>query len=660
MRIGKSSLVPLFLGVAITLAMTALYLYPPYFLRFIENKAYDSLLRSLNGAPVSGHVVIVDIDEASLAKYGQWPWPRNRIAALLEKINQGGPVSVALDMVFAEQDRTSPSSIRRNLKRELGINIDLKEVPEELLNHDLLLARVLKEGPFVPAVYLTNQDRGESSAGCLLHPINALLMESPDAAPLEKSLYKSRAVVCNLEPLAEAVDHSGFINTMVDADGILRRAPLLMAHQGRVYPSLGLAALLEVIGGNQVVLKLGPDGLEAIRAADIWIPLGPMATLLINYRGPGRTFKYISAADLLDGNVPAEALRDKIVFLGTSASGLRDVRATPVDPAMTGVEVNAAIVDNILNRDFLNAPAWIRGLEVSMILLLGLLSTALLTWVRAFWGVLGVLTLGAAVWLAGYWLLANQHLVVSPVAPLAVLGLNLTCLASCRYFIEEFRARRRTAELSRTQNLTIIKIAALAEYRDPETGGHIIRTQHYVKLLAEKLRSRPEYKSRLTEEAVDEMYRMAPLHDIGKVGIPDAILMKPGKLTDEEFEIMKRHAAYGAEILAVGEKKSGTGDFLKTAEEIAHCHHEKWNGSGYPRGLKGEAIPLSGCIMAVADVYDALINKRYYKPPFNHERALNIILDGRGTHFHPDLVDVFMEIHEEFRSIANAFADSEK
>ena len=659
MRTGKSSLVTLALGVAITLAMAAVYLFPPYFLRFIEHKAYDSVLRSLGGAPVSGNVVIVEIDEASLAKYGQWPWPRSRIAALLEKIEQGGALSVALDMIFPEPDRTSLSNLRHELKRDLGIDLNLAGAPEELLDNDLLLARVLKKGPFVPAVYFTNQDRSDSAADCRLHPLNTLLMESPDAAPLEDSLYKPRTVVCNIKPLAEAVAHSGFMNVLPDADGVLRRAPLLMAYQGGVYPNLGLAVLLEIIGGNQVLLKLGPDGPEALRAADIWVPLGPMATLLINYRGPGRTFKYISAADLLDDVAPPEALRNKIVFLGASASGLRDIRATPVDPSMNGVEVSATIVDNILNQDFLTAPGWVRGLDVAVILLLGLLSTALLTWVRALWGVLGVIALGAAVWFTSVWLLADQHLVVSPVTPLAALGLNLTCLASCRYFIEEFRARRRAAELSRTQNLTIVKIAALAEYRDPETGGHIIRTQHYVKLLAEKLRAKPGYKSRLTEDAIDDIYRMAPLHDIGKVGIPDAVLQKPDKLTDEEFEVMKRHAAYGAKILAVDEEKSGTGGFLKMAEEIAYSHHERWDGSGYPRGLKGEAIPLSGCIMAVADVYDALINKRYYKPPFSHERAVDIIAEGRGTHFHPDVVDVFLEIHREFKSIADSFADSD-
>ncbi len=153
---------------------------------------------------------------------------------------------------------------------------------------------------------------------------------------------------------------------------------------------------------------------------------------------------------------------------------------------------------------------------------------------------------------------------------------------------------------------------------------------------------------------------MAPLHDIGKVGIPDAILLKPDRLTDDEYEIMKEHTKLGAEILAVDGQGSNVGGFLKIAEEIALCHHEKWDGTGYPRGLKGEDIPLPGCIMALADVYDALISKRYYKPPFSHEKAMGIIKDGKGTHFHPDVVDAFLEINEEFRAISLNFTDTEE
>ncbi|MBF0471333.1 MAG: HD domain-containing protein [Gammaproteobacteria bacterium] len=213
----------------------------------------------------------------------------------------------------------------------------------------------------------------------------------------------------------------------------------------------------------------------------------------------------------------------------------------------------------------------------------------------------------------------------------------------------------RTAELQRTQDVTILTLATLAETRDPETGEHILRTQRYVKALAEQLRQRPEYRSQLDDATIDLLYKSAPLHDIGKVGIPDHILLKPGRLDEEEFAIMRHHAELGGEALGVAERELGSSSFLRYAREIAQSHHEKWDGSGYPEGLQGEAIPLSGRLMAVADVYDALISRRVYKEPFSHDKAMAIIRDGRGTHFDPLLIDILDECEAVFVAIAAAY-----
>ena len=222
----------------------------------------------------------------------------------------------------------------------------------------------------------------------------------------------------------------------------------------------------------------------------------------------------------------------------------------------------------------------------------------------------------------------------------------------------ERMVEERTRELDLTKDATIHSLAALAETRDPETGAHIRRTQHYVRILAEHVRLRPEFQSELTDEVIALLFKSAPLHDIGKVGVPDSVLLKPGKLTDEEFEEMKRHTTYGRDALLNAEKVlGGTNSFLSFAIEIAHTHQEKWDGSGYPQGLAGRNIPLSGRLMAVADVYDALISKRCYKPAFTHERAVEIITEGRGQHFDPILTDGFLEISEEFRKIATQFQD---
>lgn len=217
---------------------------------------------------------------------------------------------------------------------------------------------------------------------------------------------------------------------------------------------------------------------------------------------------------------------------------------------------------------------------------------------------------------------------------------------------------RQQEELHAIQNVAFYAMISLAETRDNETGNHIRRTQIYIKLLAENLRLKPRYTNILDDKTIDLFYKSAPLHDIGKIGIPDTILLKKGKLTEEEFKIMKTHTTIGYEAIQKAELFTGkTISFLKYAKEIAYSHHERWDGSGYPLGLSGTDIPLSARLMAVADVYDALISARVYKPPFSHQHAVQLIIDGKGTHFDPDIVDVFCTIEDKFYQTTQLYRD---
>ncbi|WP_460564247.1 HD domain-containing phosphohydrolase [Hydrogenophaga aquatica] len=219
---------------------------------------------------------------------------------------------------------------------------------------------------------------------------------------------------------------------------------------------------------------------------------------------------------------------------------------------------------------------------------------------------------------------------------------------------------RRTQEITAIQDVTITAMASLAETRDGDTGNHIRRTQNYVRALARKLQSHPRFAAQLDDRTIEMLYKSVPLHDIGKVGIPDRILLKPGRLTTDEFEVMKTHTTLGRDAIANAEKSLGLQvAFLRIAKEIAYGHQEKWDGSGYPEGLRGDEIPVSARLMAVADVYDALISRRVYKDGMPHEQAVRIIVEGKGTHFDPDMVDAFVDIAEEFRAIALRFADSD-
>lgn len=225
----------------------------------------------------------------------------------------------------------------------------------------------------------------------------------------------------------------------------------------------------------------------------------------------------------------------------------------------------------------------------------------------------------------------------------------------------ETEVAKRTHEITAIQDVTIMLMASLAETRDTDTGNHIRRTQFYVKVLAEKLKSHPRFGFFLSERTIDMLFKSAPLHDIGKVGIPDRILLKPGKFTPEEFEIMKTHTTLGREAIEHAERQLGMKvDFLQFAKEIAYFHQEKWDGSGYPTGISGDHIPISARLMAVADVYDALISRRVYKEGMPHEKAVGIIEAGKGNHFDPDIVDAFLDLQDEFNAIAQRFGDSDE
>ena len=226
-------------------------------------------------------------------------------------------------------------------------------------------------------------------------------------------------------------------------------------------------------------------------------------------------------------------------------------------------------------------------------------------------------------------------------------------------FLEQ-EVQERTREVVAIQDVTILAMASMAETRDPETGNHIRRTQFYVKALAERLKDHPRFSAVLTDNYIKLLFKSAPLHDIGKVGIPDRILLKPGRFEPHEFEIMKTHTTLGRAAIEHAERSLGTPmAFLSIAKEIAYSHQEKWDGSGYPEGLAGEAIPVSARLMAVADMYDALISRRVYKDGMPHEKAVQIIIDGKGKHFDPDMIDAFVGLQEEFRAIAARFHDTD-
>jgi CHASE2 domain-containing sensor protein len=632
-------------ALAPTLLTAALALYRPTLFTRLDSAVYDLLLRGAPINPPGDRVVIVDVDERSLASVGQWPWRRTLVADLLEHIRNSGAASIALDMIFAEPDRFD-----QELAGDLRAGASASRA-DFLGPSDGALATVLEGGRVVLGYGLTF-DPGAASH-CILHPVNLALIEPRPAA--EPPFFAATGAVCSLPRLSTAAGSSGFLNAAPDVDGILRRAPVLLQLDDRIYPSLGLAAFLAGTRAGSVELRAEHANASVLVAGGRTVPLDGRSNLLLRYRGGARSFPYVSAADILNKRLPSDTLRDKIVFVGTTALGTRDVVSTPLDTLFAGVEIHATVADNLLEGDFVWRHRDARLIETLVVLSLGIAAALLVARAGLFWGTAGAVVSLTVIWAGAARLLGEAGAFWSPVLPTIGLTTAFASMTVARFTVERRRAEEAGQETSETQRLMVQALLSLTEVRDAETGRHSRRTQRYARLLANQLSRNPSFRAALPPERIELLASLAPLHDIGKVGIPDQLLNKRGDLTPEELVEMRRHPTYGRDVIVNAERRVGVHDveILELAKEIVYTHHEKWDGSGYPQGLKGEAIPVPGRVMAIVDVYDAVLTRRLYRPPMSHEQAVAFISKGSGTHFDPAVVDAFLQVQAGFAELSS-------
>jgi CHASE2 domain-containing sensor protein len=647
-----------FYGGLITFALALCVVFSPFFLQYANNKSYDILTRNLPAPQTSEVPLIVGIDDQSLMEYGQWPWPRYILSRLIQKIGDHGAAGIAVDIMFPEPDRTSLSVVFDEMSREWGGSFsDTKQISPQMEN-DRVFEKALLQTPSVLG-YQFVFDSMASSNEEVLHPLKYSFRERTRHRKCR--FLSPQSVIHSLPLLMNAAGASGFINALTDSDGILRRVPLIMDYNGKAYPSLSLASLIRAFGDHQVRIEAGEDGFY-IDWKKRRIPLDCSGFFWVRHRDMDHPFPYISAADILSDRKLPVTVNGKIVFIGVNASGMGDRHLLPQGSMAHGLEVHASMINNILVGDFLRRPAWAPGAELVLMVAAGILSSVALALGGALWCLVFTIVAGFVSVALFYWILLTYGIFLSPVMPVSILVINFALLNSIKYGFEEIALRQRSKELIMSQDVAILSLSALVETRDKETGHHILRTQRYVQTLAKRLRRLPKYKKILDDQTIELLYKSAPLHDIGKVGIPDRILAKSGKLSDEEFEIIKTHTIIGGRTMKKSEKMLGGNvdiPYLKYAYDMAISHHEKWDGSGYPYGLAGDAIPLAGRLMALADVYDALVSKRIYKAAFSHESAREMILHGKGQHFDPDVVDAFIAEEESFQSICMEFADAE-
>jgi adenylate cyclase len=625
-------------GIAPVLVAAMLAVYRPSFFASLDEATYDIVVRSAATRHPSGRVAIVDVDERSLAAVGQWPWRRDVIGRLVTALRTSGAAVVAIDVIFAESDRHDTS----------GENPDERSAGAP----DRALAATLRDSGAVLGYGFTFDPGGASTLPCVL-PSLPLALVQPPGEQSDEAFFHATGAVCNLPVLARAATRAGFLNAAPDADGILRRAPLLAELDGRVYPSLALAAYAAAMGADHSTLTVSTVNASTLTIADLSVPLDGRSNLLLGFRGKKHTFPYYSAVDVLNGAV-GNALRGNIVLVGTTALGTREVVATPLDTQFVGVEVQATEIDDLLQRDVVHRSILGTSVDMLFAVLAGACVAALVAGSGVTGGLIGAVGLVAALWWGATWLLGAHRLAISPLAPtVSVLGtLAMTTLA--RFTVERSRARRASLEKTAAQRLMVQALLSLTEVRDAETGRHSLRTQQYARLLADALSTEPDFRQFLTSERIELLSGLAPLHDIGKVGIPDRILNKPGPLTPEEAAEMRRHPELGRDVIIRAESRVGVRDdaALQMAKNIVYTHHERWDGTGYPRGLRGTEIPVPGRIMALVDVYDAVRARSLYRPCLSHLETVKLIAAGRETHFDPAVVDAFLRVSHAFEEIS--------
>ena len=611
---------------------------------------YDAMSRHSASEKTAHSVIVIDIDDPSLQAVGQWPWPRHKIASLVKEIEVRNPSAIAVDILFSEPDRASLSSIKAAYKQDFGLDIKISGLPPELLNSDEYLGAAMAKSGAVGASYFYFDH--VNSIEVAIDPEFQItgrtdLLRLKEATGVAQNFFRS----------SSELKFSGFINTQPDDDGMLRGLPLLIQYKGVIYPHLCLAAFMRAHGALAATIERDISG-PIIRVGTHTIPVRRDGFALLRFNGKPALYPSISAIDVLNKLLKTSDIEGKVVLIGSSAVGLYDLHGTIFDSQYSGAKIQAAMLESMAVGNFVREPSW-DGVAILLIsVLCGLILSAIFIYFDkpGIW-VIGSLLLVTAVSLLSFFLFKSASIFLSPGIPFLVIITLLLLLSVARFIFEKRRAHLMQRKLENLRIVTIDAMSAVAEARHQETGAHIKRTQHYVRAIAKQLQRTGQYPELLSDEYIEMLFVSAPLHDIGKVGIPDKILLKPGHLTPDETALMQKHAELGKQMIYDSYQNAEGDDFLEIAGEIALTHHEKWDGTGYPNGLAGQDIPLSGRIMAVADVYDALINERCYKPAFAHETARKIMQESRDKDFDPIVIDAFLDIEDTIVAIAATFRD---
>ncbi len=593
----------------------------------------------------TSNVVIVNIDNKSISQIKQWPWSRVIYAQLIANINEMTPATIGFNMSFCYKDKASPIVIKKFYQKYFDLNTTINNIPTELQNNDRFLAQKLANSKSVLSVNLSNSNK-KTAAHCA--DLSYDILDMNGIRHISTATY----LKCNTQEFHQNNPNFGFTNIHVDRDGRVRKIPLLKSYRDNIIPSFGLATLLSLNIHDYDAQN------RVLSFFDSSILLESRDRLLLPYsRSSAHTF---SAIDVLKREVPSETFHGKIVIVGSTINSEDRYYKIFNGKRVYSSEIHASYIESLLNHTFLIQNGIYKGLNIFAAFFLSLLLYFLFN--KRWYMAMSIVTFSVMVFSIFWLIIKFKEGIYISIGYLWVPLLSVYGILLIATFFSKNRKEKEALkeDLVRSLHSTATSMALVANTHDQETGEHLIRTKKYVKLLAMQLYRKGFYPKLITLHQIELISEAAPLHDIGKVGISDSILKKPGKLTVEEFEIMKKHSQLGADIITQSLEYYDHNPLLEIAYNIALYHHERWDGTGYPTGLKEEEIPIEAQLMSIADVYDALISKRRYKEAFTYDKAESIIISERGKAFNPILVDIFIEQKERFKSISLEWHEEEK
>jgi signal transduction histidine kinase len=410
-----------------------LHVIQPGFIRHLNLQLADQFFRSEGGLRPSEAPVVASIDDASLKHFGQWPWPRYRIAQLLEAIGQHNPKSVGLDILFAEPDRTSPIHLQRQFEQDFKIHVDFQGLPDSLLDHDHILAQALARGPHVTGFsFKFDKPAISPVTDELAHPLHATVMTHSTYPKLSDHLFHASGAESCLPVLAEAAFGTGFMNAISDPDGVIRRIPLLIQYHDKIYPSLSVAMLVAANKTGQPVIRMDRYGIQSLQIGPHIIPTDSGGRLLIKPYQNWQTIKQVSAVDIMNQTVPSNVLKNRYVLIGLTASGLKDVAATAMNTQIPGVVIHANILDNILQARYYRHPGWLKMLELVLFCVSGLIAVVAIDRFRVYMVLIGCSLMIMLWWAGAFYGVSQTGIFVSPLLPSAMLLTQMVILILLR------------------------------------------------------------------------------------------------------------------------------------------------------------------------------------------------------------------------------------